>query len=467
MMIKEDSGDIQERAKMIRVVCECGRAFKAEDRHAGKRTKCPVCGASLSIGNTPMPSSSGSADEIPSWWYPSENASKATPKMTPARKAVDHETHSTMILPGSTQGRIAGQLDRPGAAAPPESGRQPVARGSVSDKKLWALIGGTAVLSILGFAAIFWVRPAGPAVGDGGPAVAPAPEGRPGEPDQSRSPRSTSAGIPREPEAAPDRNPAPDSRGTSASLNAAATAGAGSRASDSPHRLRLLVPAYIYPAGEGKKDWRRLIDAASKVDIVAIVNPSSGPGRERILDYSTIIAEASSRNVTLVGYVSTDYTKRTVTEAKIDVDRWVDYYPRIGGFFFDQQPREGQYASYYAELRDHARSKVPNALLITNPGVPCDEAYLVQAVSSITCVFANFEGFETFELPASLRVFEPTRFAALPYNISTPDQMRTIVRDAIVKRIAYLYVSDAKPPNQWNKLPSFWEAEVEEVSRNR
>ena len=30
---------------MISVMCECGKRLKAEDRHAGRRTKCPNCGA--------------------------------------------------------------------------------------------------------------------------------------------------------------------------------------------------------------------------------------------------------------------------------------------------------------------------------------------------------------------------------------------------------------------------------------
>ena len=42
--------------------------------------------------------------------------------------------------------------------------------------------------------------------------------------------------------------------------------------------------------------------------------------------------------------------------------------------------------------------------------------------------------------------------------------MRTIVKDAIIKRIGYLYISDAKPPNPWGKLPADWEAEVDAVS---
>ena len=33
------------------------------------------------------------------------------------------------------------------------------------------------------------------------------------------------------------------------------------------------------------------------------------------------------------------------------------------------------------------------SLVITNPGVRCDEAYLARAVSNVTCVFVSYEEF--------------------------------------------------------------------------
>jgi hypothetical protein len=44
---------------MIRVFCGCGRVFKADIRHSGRRTRCPACGANLTIGQAP---SSGSGE---------------------------------------------------------------------------------------------------------------------------------------------------------------------------------------------------------------------------------------------------------------------------------------------------------------------------------------------------------------------------------------------------------------------
>ena len=90
---------------------------------------------------------------------------------------------------------------------------------------------------------------------------------------------------------------------------------------DAP-RLRLLVPAYFYPAGDGSKDWDRLFAASATVPIVAIVNPASGPGKKAAPNYLELFAKAQrTEKITLIGYVPTSYGKRPLAEVKADVDR--------------------------------------------------------------------------------------------------------------------------------------------------
>src|SRR5689334_6275717 len=70
-------------------------------------------------------------------------------------------------------------------------------------------------------------------------------------------------------------------------------------------RVRLWVPAYFYPFGDGLKEWERLIAAARDVPVVAIVNPNSGPGDHADTNYEAIIPRARSAGVIVVGYVGT------------------------------------------------------------------------------------------------------------------------------------------------------------------
>jgi hypothetical protein len=230
-------------------------------------------------------------------------------------------------------------------------------------------------------------------------------------------------------------------------------------------RLRLIVPAYIYPSGEGRTQWKRLLDAAGKVDLVVVVNPDSGPGAERDPEYAAAIAEAAALGIRLVGYVNAGYGQRPAAQVKDDIDSWVGLYPRIGGVFLDQQPAEARNVAYFADIAAYARSRIPDALVIGNPGIPCDEAYLARHAADTVCVFAKADGFDAFELPATLKESDPSQIAALAYQVADVEAMRAMVKDAIIKRIGYLYVTDGKWPNPWDKLPAYWNAEVEAIAR--
>jgi hypothetical protein len=208
------------------------------------------------------------------------------------------------------------------------------------------------------------------------------------------------------------------------------------------------------------------MDAASKIKLVAIANPGSGPGDQRIYDYQQVIQSASEKGVKVVAYVSTQYGRRPLADVQKDIDRWLEFYPRIVGFFFDQQSTSARDIPYYLKVRDHARAKTKTMLVITNPGVICDEEYFAQAVSDVICVFANFEGFDQFSQPLPLKQYNPSRFAALTYQIKDAKSMRQVITDAVVKRIGFLYISDCpKSDNPWAQLPSYWEEEVDAVSR--
>jgi hypothetical protein len=427
---------------MIRVVCGCGRVFKAEFRHAGKRTRCPACGMCLIIGQTPSSGSGeGDVEEVPSWWYPSvPPGSIGTEPSFPVAYGDPESVRTAFLEPGpvpsaTNPGGHQGGGGR-GPAVPAGAGRS-----------LWTLAGAVAVMAALALGVLCWIWWTIPISGE----TTANPRPRPGTvpPDLSGGP---SSGI------------IPDGRSRSPLDDRFRNGGEG-RPVRSPRRLRLLVPAYIYPAGDGRLQWRRLIDAAAKVDLVAIVNPGSGPGVERNSEYAALIAEAADRGVKLVGYISTQWAERPPSEVKGDVDAWVRFYPGIVGFFLDQQPADARPSGYMAEIAGYARGKLRDALVITDPGFPCDEIYLTRHASDLVCVFSNFEGFASFELPANLRRYDSSRFAALVYQVGDAETMSSMLKAAIIKRIGFVFITDGKPPNPWGRLPAYWEAEVEALAR--
>jgi hypothetical protein len=313
-------------------------------------------------------------------------------------------------------------------------GTRPVAAGS--GQPFWTMAAVAAVLGVLVLGALWWRR--GPAPGRGDAMAGQAPQGGP---------------VVRDPGPEKPANPG------------GSQAGDDGRPARSSHRLRLLVPAYIYPTPEGRKEWHRLMDAAARVDLVAIVNPESGPGAVPNPDYSAVIAEAARHGVKLVGYVNTGYGDLPAEKVKADIDAWVRFYRPIGGFFLDQQPRDARHAAYLADISSFARGKIRDALIITNPGSPCDVSYLARHASDVACVFASPESISLLDMPNDLKGYDPSRFAAMAYQVKDAEAMRDMLRQAILKRIGYVYATDGKGSNPWDHLPAYWEAEVDAVFR--
>jgi hypothetical protein len=232
-----------------------------------------------------------------------------------------------------------------------------------------------------------------------------------------------------------------------------------------PALVKLLIPAYFYPSGEQGRDWDRLMEAASRVPIVAVANPASGPGTSPNPDYTDVVRRARAAGVTVIGYVNTGYAKRPRPEVEAEIDRWVQFYPEIGGIFLDAQPSEAGHAGYYAALRELARHKIEGALVVTNPGMVCAEEYASGSASDVAILFENRHGFDEFIPPPWTNRYPSARFAAIPYSIPTAKRMKEAVAKAVLKGIGYFYATDAASPNPWGRLPSYWAEEVEAVVR--
>jgi len=474
---------------MIVVSCSCGRRFKAEDHHAGKRTKCPVCGNLLMIGQPVSVGPSGVNDngELPAWWFPpgvpiSQVGANLTPPHTPPTTPVSTASGSNPdeIPTVEMARRLApapptvqpGQFAAPGGLTPASP---PTIPGIPSSGITAGAIGALLTLGAVALAAFIWYRsserPGGgepavsvrnvqaPAVESGAAREAPPPSAHLSAPAENTtaSPHAARTGV----------GDSPGSLLNAPVAKRVSPAPAPRRRSD---RMGLLVPAYFYPAGVGAAFWRQLMEAAADVDVVAVANPSNGPGDVLNDDYARVIKEAASSGVKVVGYVSTDYARKSLIEVKNEIDRWLDLYPQVRGVFFDQQSPQAKDLEYYLSLRDYSREKLSNrqALVITNPGTPCAEDYFARSAADTICIFSNPEGFEELELGLLQDRYPPSCFAALAYNIPGAEAMQALVHAAWEKGIGLIYISDAQnPSNPWSRLPAYWEEEVQAVAQTR
>jgi hypothetical protein len=224
------------------------------------------------------------------------------------------------------------------------------------------------------------------------------------------------------------------------------------------------VPAYFYPGGKGMPYWEQLIASAPRAEIIAIVNPASGPGKRVDPAYLENIHRAHQAGLRLLGYVNTGYARpeeRPPADVQADVDRWYQFYPEIDGIFFDQQKSEATGIPFYEELARHVRFKQRGALLFGNPGTACDRAYL--NVLDRLCIS---EG--TGDLPVALPEWaqpgDAPRLGVMRHSVNDSTAMRRIVREAAQSRIGYLGITDGVKPNPWDHLPAWWDEELKAVA---
>jgi hypothetical protein len=229
--------------------------------------------------------------------------------------------------------------------------------------------------------------------------------------------------------------------------------------------LRLLVPAYFYPAEEGLEQWDRLIESPDAGATVVVVNRESGPGKEPDSNYAKVLERARSKGVTLLGYVSTNYAKRPLGEVRADADRWARFYPGIQGIFFDEQAGTADQVDYYAALYEHVRKGLGLSLVVTNPGGVCAQEFVARPASDVVCLAEANRDFKTYHRPAWTAEYPADRFAALLYDVGSRDQMKSVVRDMRAQGIGYCFVTDGKQPNPWSQLPRYWADEVETVKQ--
>ena len=230
-------------------------------------------------------------------------------------------------------------------------------------------------------------------------------------------------------------------------------------------RMRLWVPAYYYPFGPGLREWDRLIASAKVVPIVVIVNPASGPGDHVDTNFAAVLPRARQAGITLVAYIGTQYTRKPIAKVKEEVDTFLRFYPDIQGFHFDEQSSDARGLDYYAELYRYARLRIPDALVLTNPGTSCDPGYASRPAADAICLFERERGFEDYDPPAWVSRFPGSRFCVQAHDVATEEQMLRSLRRAAELKFGYVFITDDVGPNPYDRLPTYWDAEVDAVRR--
>lgn len=219
----------------------------------------------------------------------------------------------------------------------------------------------------------------------------------------------------------------------------------------------ILLPLYIYPQNWIPRNaWEQIAGLAKAhpdVEILAIINPDSGPGTSQNSDYVKALNTINFlSNIKVLGYTYTSYARREIIEAKKDIDRYIEYYsPNIDGIFFDEMANNIGNEIYYSHLSDYTKEKCGLTLTVGNPGTESRRSY-IGTVDTI----AIYEGESLPDIEKVLRgtwhnEYAKSNLAFYSYNIPSLD-LSYVYQAA--KYVGYLYITNGCLPNPWNILSS-------------
>lgn len=221
--------------------------------------------------------------------------------------------------------------------------------------------------------------------------------------------------------------------------------------------MPLTVPAYFDPVGKGAGFWNDLASTAAKVPTTVILNPDSGPGANADATYIAAIAKVHAAGGRVIGYVSTSYSKRSLSAVVTDINRYVALY-KIDGFFIDEMTSDSVTAhiQFYQSVYNYIKGLSPAYSVMGNPGTNIPELYASLPTADQFVVFEDSAKHYANYAPAKWQANYPAkRFVHMVYG-ATEAQMSGIVSYAAKHGAGSVFVTSTGLPNPYKNLPAYW-----------
>jgi len=209
----------------------------------------------------------------------------------------------------------------------------------------------------------------------------------------------------------------------------------------------LVVPAYFHPALY-PDDWALLARRAEQIRLV-VLNLANGPGTRPDDAFLPALAKLKDAGITVVGYVDTDYGRRDIGSALLEVNRYVDWYG-VTGALFDRVSAGADELGHYAKLAARTRA-IGLGTVAFNHGAHPFEGYVEHAD-----LLGTFEGpwsaYLDAGIPRWIRSLPAERFYHLVFSVP-----RRYLGEALAlarrRNAANAFVTNHGGSNPWRRLP--------------
>jgi len=242
--------------------------------------------------------------------------------------------------------------------------------------------------------------------------------------------------------------------------------------------VSIVLPAYFYPGGNTTREWDEVFWAAAQLrddgDLIVVVNVQNGPGNPLQPDasYVDMISRLSKAGATAVGYVNSDYGKRSEVEMERDVSAWLKSYKGLGGFFFDQVSSERKDVANYKSICEFSRKALKGAkkpIIIGNAGAPCDEGYAEEGGFDLLCIAENKWGKGKVERPGWNSPSSRAKAGVILYGLTDRKDLGTAFDLVTSEGLSFVFISDQTGTGGevlWTRMPNkndIWRPLVQRV----
>ena len=208
----------------------------------------------------------------------------------------------------------------------------------------------------------------------------------------------------------------------------------------------VIVPLYEYP-GQSWQTLAQTKEAYPSVPVVAIINPSNGPGSYQDPNFVSGIQLLQSAGITVIGYVATDYGGIPISQVEQEIYSYSQFY-NLNGVFFDEMASVSGYESYYSTLSSYAQS-LGLSFTVGNPGTAVPASY-IGTVDNIV-VYEN-AGLPPQSFLSGLG-YQKNDFSVMSYGDSSFDSASIL---ATAADVGYVFVTDGISPDPYATLGSYY-----------
>src|SRR5438093_9625434 len=214
----------------------------------------------------------------------------------------------------------------------------------------------------------------------------------------------------------------------------------------------IVIPLYTYPTDGSWSASLQAKNAHPNVPIIAVINPSNGPGGASDLKFVQGVKNFQAAGIIVLGYVATGYASHGMSDLDAQISSYWNWY-RVNGIMFDEMSNVPGNENYYFTLNTYVKS-LGMTMTMGNPGTSVPSSYI--GILDSLCIFEQ-SGLPTLSYLSSYSGHPKSNFAYIGLSISSLDSSFEVSSSNYVQ---WIYITDAGGGNPYNVLPSYFMNEV-------